>query len=1301
MTSRNPHTAKGSPADRRAYPRHPLHQNALVTAEGMRPRGYRIRDFCWGGMFLAGEHQHSESIATKEHAIARGQVVDIQFSVHIEAVRKSFRLQARVARVFEGGMGVAFIAPDPNVLRVLKNLATKGQSVNSQEAQNQSVGEQPRSTPKTLGAIDRRRIMASCKKVVAQHLPSLFRALFHQVEERLVVLARDATNNAAQTRYFDGIAELKALREPTESAFCGTILDEIDHLQKPRAETERCEEAPLPKLSLMEKEDFEDWLTVAEAISKTESRYRKQLFEIEQQFAYLIQRPIDKENNPVWPAAICHAFRDAVQNLPVNHWLKQLIYQVFQDLVGVRLGELYEHLSRVLPVLERESSPLPRPTSREKARHSQNRQSAAAMRQRSARAARVSGLPGAVIQEAYAAARVLSGLREGDRDGEVRWDQEPRFPTGRAGLWPGRARRYDTGEILEVLSALQSEAPSSLVEGPPGFDLKTRVLAALTRRNGDGEKQMDYEQNNAVDVIENLFGSILEDPTVADGIKPWIRGLEIPLLKTAILDEAFLRAKSHPARQVLNQLDRLGVAIGEDGGLTDQDVRPTIDHLMGRIVNEFDQDTGIFSEVIKELDALEESQNRLFRRNVERAISACEGTYRVEKAKRAVFEELDRRIGGKRVPEIIPALLDAGWHALLVLAYIRHGHESREWLEYLDIIDQLLLRLDDNDTEHQNLSLDVPALLGLIDQGLGSVSGDPFQSTKILDELRALLKNDREGRTPPAMVVVRRDTIDPQLGRGDATLMAPEEVSEQAWAQWINRAKRLQEGDWLVFPDGSQGQQPLKLIWIGEGNASYVFVNRKGIRVADLSLQELALRLGHGTAKILEESNLSLVERASHKMLEKMQDQLVYQATHDPLTGLLSRKEFERQLENLLAHAKQEHSHHVLCVLGMDRFKIINNTCGHVAGDVLLKDVGELLQEHMGKNGTLARLGGDEFGVLLENCSQEEGYRIADRQRRAIQAYRFVWEDKRLSPGVSIGLVAIAEQSESVKSLLKAADSACFVAKDAGRNRIQVYHADKPELIRHRDVMEWAAGIDKALDEDRLHLRCQRITPIDQDASLDAHYEILLGVGDKEGKPIPPAEFIQAAELYNRMPSVDRWVISNAFRWMADHREFMNQFGGFAINLSGQSFNDEHFLGFVLEQFSQTQVPPEKVSFEITETAAVGSLTNTSDFMREIKRIGCQFSLDDFGSGLSSYSYLKSLPVDYLKIDGMFVKDIVTNPNDYAVVKSINEIGHFMGKQTIAEYVENDAILERLREIGVDFAQGYGIEKPRFLEDLP
>ncbi len=421
---------------------------------------------------------------------------------------------------------------------------------------------------------------------------------------------------------------------------------------------------------------------------------------------------------------------------------------------------------------------------------------------------------------------------------------------------------------------------------------------------------------------------------------------------------------------------------------------------------------------------------------------------------------------------------------------------------------------------------------------------------------------------------------------------------------------------------------------------------------------------------------------------------LSYHASHDVLTGLVNRREFENRMERALKSAKARETSYALCCLDLDQFKIVNDTCGHSAGDALLGQVGSLLKSKVRWRDTLARLGGDEFGILLESCSLDEAMRTAESLREAVRNFKFTWEERTFRLGASIGVVPIAAENADVASVLSAADSACQAAKEAGRNRVHSFEENDIDLMRRRREMQWAARINNALEEGRFELFRQTILPL-QHAEEGAHYELLLRMRDETGKIVAPDNFITAAERYGITPSIDRWVIENAFRWLVSEADEREKLCMCSINLSGQSLGDDKFLPYVIDQFHRSGLDASKICFEITETSAIASFSQANRFIQALKELGCKFALDDFGTGLSSFGYLKHFPVDFLKIDGSFVKEILHDPIDREMVRSINEIGHLTGKQTIAEFAENVEIINMLRSLGVDYAQGYGVSQPQ------
>jgi diguanylate cyclase (GGDEF)-like protein/PAS domain S-box-containing protein len=420
---------------------------------------------------------------------------------------------------------------------------------------------------------------------------------------------------------------------------------------------------------------------------------------------------------------------------------------------------------------------------------------------------------------------------------------------------------------------------------------------------------------------------------------------------------------------------------------------------------------------------------------------------------------------------------------------------------------------------------------------------------------------------------------------------------------------------------------------------------------------------------------------------------LSYHASHDVLTGLVNRREFESRMERALKSAKARETSYALCVLDLDQFKIVNDTCGHSAGDALLGQVGALLKSKVRWRDTLARLGGDEFGILLESCSLDEAMRTAEALREAVRNFKFTWEERTFRLGASIGVVPISADNADVAAVLSAADSACQAAKEAGRNRVHSFEENDIDLMRRRREMQWAARINNALEEGRFELFRQTIMPL-QKTEAGAHYELLLRMRDEAGKIVGPDNFMTAAERYGITPSIDRWVIENAFRWLVSEADEREKLTMCSINLSGQSLGDDKFLPYVIDQFHRSGLDATKICFEITETAAIASFSQANRFIQALKELGCKFALDDFGTGLSSFGYLKHFPVDYLKIDGSFVKEILHDPIDREMVRSINEIGHLTGKQTIAEFAENQEIINMLQSLGVDYAQGYGVSQP-------
>jgi len=1205
--------------ERRAYPRIPLQVDALVTVHGVSAQPCQIRDFCLGGMFLAFGDELRTALFHQSRPLVRGTPLAVEFAVSVQGRSQRFKLGGQVARASETGMGVTFVKPDATALMTLQRLAT------SKTGQSGAGGKggTPEPPRPRLATPEGRRAIEVCQKILKAGLPGRLEAFCREAGERIVAAAGKSMSNIVQNQYFDALTAFNGRRKALQQELGVAIIEQLARLGSFRLAVRRDQPTEgVSKLSLVDKEAFEDFLAISEMISRAEHRFERPLEELQQRFSRLLKRRAEASDNPVGPAAICYALDDALGDLPVQPEAMHLIYKAFEDEVIAGLGGMYQAMNEALQrqgvkPLEPEPVAVPRPKAPRPAPAPM--QGAPGESEAPGPGVPPGYAPGGVptgpatygpaqggypvppgttavapaqggypmppgmapvqggypmppsphqppelMQAAYLAAQTLLGLQRQVSQGS---GQAPRGQVFPAATDPSLAL-YDPRQIVDALTVLQHDEQTRSLEELRKMDPVARLQAALHTQQGAGAaaRRIGEKEADALSVIGQMFSSILDDKLLPEGVKQRMAKLQTALQKVAILDDGFFREQSHPARRVLNQLARLEESFDDTGTWA------VVDPVIQRIVTGFDTDMGVFSDAVSELDGLLGQHKDVFQENLSKVVRSCEDQQAFVRSREKTGE-------------------------------IRKQHSPKK---------------------------DVP----------------------------------------------------------------------EEWREWLSRAGRLAVGDIVAMRLSGDNAVRATLAWIGEEHSSYVFVDGRGMKVATLTLQELAMHLRRGSITVIQESELSVVDRALYSMLHEMHQQLELQATHDQLTGLINRREFEGRLEGALKSAIQDHQKHTLCYVDPDSFEALNEQRGHEAGDGLLKEVAALLKGEIDDSGTVARLGGHAFGVLLERCSPEEGYRVAEAQKRAVQELEFSWEGDSLPISVSIGLISVTNEVESVQGLLKAAEAACRSASDAGGNRIKSFQPRDAQMVRRKGVRDWVSQLNKTLKEDRVQLRCQRVAPMGIPPAGNPYYEILLGLRDEKGEPVPTSEFLEAAEYYNQMPTLDRWVIRNVFRWMADNADRIKDVNGCVVNLSAHTLSDDKLLEYVMEQLSESRVPPVKVCFEVTETAALSSLSEAEQFIRTMREFGCRFSLDNFGSGNSSYSYLKGLPVDFVKIDGGFVRDIVHNTEDFAVVKSINEIAHLMGKQTIAEYVESQEILHKLQEVGVDYVQGFWIEEPVYLEEL-
>jgi diguanylate cyclase (GGDEF)-like protein len=839
-------------------------------------------------------------------------------------------------------------------------------------------------------------------------------------------------------------------------------------------------------------------------------------------------------------------------------------------------------------------------------------------------------------------------------------------------------KQSEDGVQADNVSNIKGDAPQKGVTVDPAL-LQSLVAREAQHREGLGRE---------------LVSQISNAPDMTESLTDWLKQIEAPLARHAAADKNFFHNSNHPAREIVDGLGHLQMfRANPDLPPEDDPIRERVSQILAP-VRRGETDDAVLRQVADALGDLTGEQSRLYQRNVERVVEASEGRDRVRRARQRVMAEIRRRYAGRQVPKLVPEMLEVGWRAVLELDAINAADNDERFTTHMGLLDSVVGALGGEAFEPAPLESDPSRLYERVEKELASVAFDPFRRNALEHSLRHALLDPLSGAAE--LMKMPLDEDDAEVAAVD---QRPDDISQRQWLLLLERCAEVSVGDRVHLRHDAGPEKGLRVAWIRDDGEVFVLVDYRGLRVKDIRLAELALGLHRGRIRIESANGQPMSDRAVDAILVRMEERLAKKPAYDSLTGLINRQQFHAAVQKAISMPDRGRDIGVLLWLDIDQFRLVNDVHGYETGDRLLEAVARLLEQIKGAK-VLGHLGADRFALMLPDIGLADAGERAEAVCEMVRGMSFDWPGQTIGLSVSIGVVPLAAGNDDFNRLLQSADDTLAAAKAAGGDRGYVFNEDDPEISQRKASVQWVVQVDEALERGHLQLRCQPIVPVRTDDGLAPHYEVLLGVRNASAEPLPIAEFIDAAERYNRMRAVDRWVARTTMEWIAAHREHMPELHGFAVNLSGHTASDPSFVDFVRQQFQRTAIDPAWLSFEVTETAAVSDLSSSAGIIHELKSLGCKVALDDFGSGQASYSYLKELPVDWLKIDGVFVRKIVANREDYAVVKSINEIGHFLGKKTIAEYVADDDILAKVREIGVDFAQGFGISPPLLMEDL-
>lgn len=1056
-------------------------------------------------------------------------------------------------------------------------------------------------------------------------------------------------------------------------------------------------------LSLVSKNEFEDWLLVDVSKKKLERELGAALQDICYIFSTIKALDINVSNLSIGPEMLLTRLKNSIDQLQIPTVAQITIYRAVTDSLSSDLLRIYSELKTraasegvIAPrtILRKQSGAASAEVKEDDVEIEDHSESASALNSESSDSNnRYSSL--------NTLARMGAVLQNGNQLGKsVETQQGVLGSPGNRVLGENRSGAAIESSTDSSPSALLAQLKKSTSKQLDlTADSQTDTLRDWVRRelsaSNRSEQDLTASEKDLINVTDSLFEAISLEISGNQTLERWLKKLKVVILKSVLSDQGFFTNIDHPARAMLNKLGSLAEIV-ESGHAH---LASILDRSIDKVVVEYDADVNSIDSVVSELSSIFERHVAAYKRNSERLARSYEGKQRVASVRHHIVSDLTRILSVQPVPDVVLTLLDkCGWREYLALTAIRDGCESFAYVEGLEVINLLiewLSALYGDDAEAASvasveLGMESASLLDMLERELAGAGKAGFEPT--LQELEKCLLHN----TKPSFVEVQSYTW--PFGEGESELndLLPKELDRSRFSRWHRQVMGMQAGDWIqLLGDGHD--RVLRLAWAGSDSFRFVFVDTQGMKDEDMSIDELADRLKAGRAKLIEHSEVPLVDQGLHRMVQSTYEELSGQANCDALTGLLTRQALERALDQTSALSMSTDSRSSFIYVDISQFNVTNNTHGHAAGDAVLRNLAAVLRDFSGETSFCGRLGGNEFGVVLKRCSAQQAKRVAESISGEVASNGPQFKGTMLKTNLNFGIHEIDYEVDDYDSVLLKSELACREAKDSN-SAIVVYEPQSEDLKRRSDHLHWVNKLEGSLDS-LLTLRVQEIRPISNVESSKSHWEILLGLRH-EGQVIPPAPLIDAAEHFGKMTIVDYWVVKSSLAWMADNQEFVESSSGFSINLSGNSLSDHEFLDSVESLVLESGIPARKICFEITETSAIVNLSCATEFIRVLKKLGCLFSLDDFGSGLSSYAYIQQLPVDYIKIDGMFIRNLVHSENDQALVHSINELAHFMGMETVAEFVENHEILEVLKAIGVDHSQGYGIRKPMLLQDL-
>jgi diguanylate cyclase (GGDEF)-like protein len=1224
--------------NRRRHPRLDIDHPAGLTYDGECYDRCRIRNFSKGGLYIQlADGRLGEKLPDGYFTLA-----ERRHGV-IDIQPEGIRVKVSIVYLHGEGLGLAFDDPASPALF---------------EALMSSLRASPRSSKGVSQGVKpdiqlSQRLLQLIRGSVSDYIQARLKDFFLAAQQDLLALASEIGDTRDESGFYFTYNTLEKRRGVIDVQFRNELDKRISEMcSEDSSEIELPEDLPA-ELALVEKQEIDTWILFNDAARQVEDRLAANLGKLESALRLIIGHVVTAENNPVSPISLLGILRDTLQAYDLKVQSIQIILAAFQKSLLNDLNYLYQKL---LQLLQPQLGELPKGQggggwtivgSQGEVIQSQGERS---------------------IQQLSSLAQMQPDLKQ-TQDGDNRPVAEPEV-------------------VVESLDRLASKQ---------GTTIATQLQDELDK-SSSAPRKLSLETQAAIGAGDELISALCNDSMMAPELCDLLERLKILVIESILQDPSLLDNEDHPVRQLLAAIESMMPYLSplqRRSQMKDRDRQRLTDVIKKVESGEIKDLDGVKAQVVE----LQQELEQRFEKNRGLAISRCEKDENLNQAHTAVLTALKERLSGRSVSRVIDNLFKYGWANLLVQTYVLHGEASAGWKAYLLVLDILVKTFEQNSTR-EIPEKEARHLVSLIRKGFRDYPVYAAGSKEFARNLQQalLLEPVKFQGYIQDRITVDEAYLLKQFSNMQSQVLDDDEIAIDPQAQEL--LDRLRLGGWLILNQDLDSPGMLCLAWVNSTSTRYLLIDGEGFKALDLSHKEMAERLRSRELIVLEDQRKPIVERAIDQILARNYETVSSELASDDLTGLMNRRSFDQELRKRLHEIETDQGQHVLLLLDLDKFQAVNDLSGIEGGDRLLREISDILLSFLPDKGVLARIGDDEFALLLEDRDLEQGYQISETLRSVIDEYQFIWDGRRIPVSASIGLVYVDSVERTPGELLQAALAACNLAKRNGRNCIRVYQEDAAAYQEQRQMVQSLPGIKEALAENRLVLFAQPIVPLNPDLGLIPHYEILLRIRNPDGELESPVDFIRAAEHYDMMRAVDRWVVEAFLSAIKPLARSFHEEASFSVNISGKSLSDTEFKHFLKQAVMESGIDTSLLGFEITETALVGDISDTAEFIDEIRQMGCNFSLDDFGTGYASFSYLKDFPVDFVKIDGIFVREILNKPADYAMINSITEIAHFMDKKVIAEFVTDAEIANALTTIGVDYGQGYHFSKPRPLHEI-